>query len=60
MLHKITCLAVAAAAIFVLAGCEAAQEVANVGVGVIKNGEQTQGRGESALEEKNKAIDLDF
>ncbi|MCH8224628.1 MAG: hypothetical protein IIC97_02045 [Chloroflexi bacterium] len=60
MMHRITRLAVAVVALLALAGCEAVKEVAGEGAGVIKNGKETQGRGESALEEKNRAIDLDL
>ena len=57
MLHRIILLVVV---LSILAGCTAINEVANEGHGVIKNGSSTHERGESALEEKNRAIDLDL
>ena len=60
MLQRITRFAVAVVALLAFAGCEAVKEVAGEGAGVIKGGKQTHGRGESALEEKNRAIDLEL
>ena len=57
MLYKIIGLSIV---LLFLAGCSALQEVANDSQGVIKNGMKTQGRGERALEEKNRAIDLEL
>lgn len=57
MFYKITGLSIV---LLFLAGCAAVQEVVDEGVGVIKNGSSTQERGQSALEEKNRAIDLEL
>jgi len=57
MFYKITGLSIV---LLFLVGCSAVQEVADEGVGVIKNGSSTQERGQSALEEKNRAIDLEL
>ena len=57
MLYKVIGLSIV---LLFLGGCSAVKEVADEGVGVIKNGSSTQERGESALEEKNRAIDLEL